>query len=70
MDLKFSEGTGYRIGTGWNWKALSFNLEYQYVSYDKTIMEEIGILNPSATLSGVELRNRSWIFSVSFPINL
>ncbi len=70
VDLKFSEGTGYRIGTGWNWKALSFNLEYQYVSYDKTIMEEIGILNPSATLSGVELRNRSWIFSVSFPINL
>lgn len=70
IDVKFSEGSGYRIGTGWRWKALSFNMEYQYTSYDKTMMEDIGIFNPGTSLSDVELRNRSWIFSVSFPINL
>lgn len=70
IDVKFSEGSGYRIGSGWRWKALSFNLEYQYITYDKTMIEEIGIFNPGTSLSDVELRSRSWIFSVSFPINL
>jgi hypothetical protein len=70
MDAKFSEGSGYRLGTGLKWGVVSLNLEYQYIRYDKTIMEEIGILSPSSNLSDVELRNRSWIFSVSFPLNL
>jgi hypothetical protein len=59
IDVKFSEGTFYQIGSVLWWKALSFSLEYQRISDDKTVMQEIGILSPGTTLSDVELRNRS-----------
>jgi hypothetical protein len=59
IDVKFSEGTFYQIGSVLWWKALSFSLEYQRISDDKTVMQEIGILSPVTTLSDVESINRS-----------
>lgn len=68
LDLKFSEGTGYRIGAGFRVFAVSLNLEYQKLDYDKTGLQQAGPF--TGTTDGVQLDNESWIASVSFPISI
>lgn len=68
LDLKFSDGTGYRVGAGFHVFALSLNVEYQKMDYDKTTLQQAGPF--TGTADGVQLENESWIASVSFPISI
>jgi hypothetical protein len=70
LDIEFKDASGYRIGTGLNFLMLSLNLEYQNIKYDKTILEQFGPFSPEVNFDNVDLRNKSWIASVSFPYNL
>lgn len=69
LDLRFKDGTGYRIGAGFHIASVSVNLEYQNLDYDTTSIQQIGPITNTAT-DGVQLKNESWIASVSFPISL
>jgi hypothetical protein len=69
LDLKFDDGTGYRIGAGFHVATISFNLEYQKVDYDKTTFQQVGPVTNTAT-DNVKLKNEAWIASISFPISL
>ncbi|WP_413560695.1 hypothetical protein [Bdellovibrio sp. HCB209] len=68
VDVKFSDLKGYRVGAGIYVKSVSLNLEYQDATYDKTTIQEAGPL--SGNLDSVEGKNKSYILSVSFPVNL
>lgn len=69
LDLKFSDGTGYRIGAGFRVLAVSLNLEYQKIDYDKLTIQQAGPITNTAT-DNVKLKNEAWIASVSFPFSL
>ena len=49
---------------------LSFNLEFQDIVYDKTKLEQAGPFSNPGTFSDVELENKGYVFSVSFPYTL
>jgi hypothetical protein len=49
---------------------VSLNAEYQYVKYDKTEIDQIGVFNTGFNTDDVFLKNKSFIASVSFPIGL
>lgn len=70
VDEKFSDAKGYRIGAGIKLGITSLNLEYQNIKYDKTEINEAGTFNPNYSTNDIELKNSSWILSVSFPISL
>lgn len=68
FDVKWEDGTGYRVGAGLRWMMLSFNVEYQTVKYDKMTIENAGGLTLGSVTS-VKPKNDSWIASVSFPFD-
>lgn len=70
FDVNFQGAKGYRVGAGFRLYALSLNLEYQNLKYDQTKLEQLGPFNPGTTLDGVQLENKSWIASVSFPFEI
>ncbi len=70
FDIKFQNAKGYRVGAGFRLAAVSLNLEYQQLKYDQASLEQLGPFSSSSALSGVQLENKSWIASVSFPIEL
>ncbi|MBC7538507.1 MAG: hypothetical protein H7281_06790 [Bacteriovorax sp.] len=70
FDVKFTDGSGFRIGAGFLVSLVSLNLEYQHIDYDKTTLEQIGPFSSGTTLNGVNLENNSIIASVSFPYAL
>lgn len=69
LDLKFTGGTGYRIGAGFKLFLLSLNLEYQKLDYDKTTVEAIGPFTPGTT-TDVKFEGEGWIASLSFPLSI
>lgn len=69
VDVKFEDGRGYRLGGGIKLGVVSLNLEYQYIKYNDTTIEEAGPIN-SADIDDVELKNQTWLLSVSFPVSL
>ncbi len=69
VDQKFTDGRGYRLGGGIKLGIVSLNLEYQMITYNDTEIEDAGIFG-SGDLDDVELKNNSWILSVSFPVAL
>lgn len=69
VDERFEKGRGYRLGGGIKLGVVSLNLEYQYIKYDDTTIQDAGPI-ASADLDDVELKNQSWILSVSFPVSL
>ena len=69
-DAKFSKGTGYRVGAGFRISALSLNLEYQDMKYGQTTLEQLGSFTPGTNFDSVNLSNKSWVASVSFPLEL
>jgi hypothetical protein len=69
FDAKFKDGTGFRVGAGLRFKAVSLNLEYQEVSYDTAEVQALGPFAPG-DFGSVELENKTWLASVSFPIQL
>lgn len=69
IDMKFSDGKGYRVGAGFRVLAVSLNLEYQKIEYDKTTVQQLGPI-PAFATDNVKLENEAWIASVSFPISI
>jgi hypothetical protein len=49
---------------------VSLNLEYQDIKYDKATLEEFGPFSSGTSFGSVNLTDKSWIASVSFPIAL
>lgn len=68
LDVRFQDGRGFRLGAGFRLAAVSLNVEYQEVKYGQTDLEQIGPFAPGTDVGGVDLENKSWIASVSFPI--
>lgn len=68
FDVKFQDATGYRVGAGFRILMLSLNLEYQQNKYDKANLEQLGPFTPGTTFNNVSLENKTWIASVSFPM--
>lgn len=67
FDVKFTDAKGYRIGAGVHFAFVSLNLEYQDLKYDKTTIENGGGIITGAELDS-DLTNKSYIFSVGFPL--
>ncbi len=70
FDVKVGSASGYRAGVGFRIGALSLNLEYQQIKYGTTDVEQFGPFSPGTSFDNVELENKSWIASVSFPLEL
>lgn len=70
VDEKFKSASGWRLGAGLKLAIVSLNVEYQDLKYDKTDITSVGVFNTGFSSSGTELRNKSWVFSVSLPIGL
>lgn len=70
MDIQFKKGTGYRVGAGFRLAMVSLNLEYQDLTYDETQLQQSGPFTPGSAFDDVELENKTWIVSVSFPIEI
>ena len=68
FDLKFTDARGPRFGVGFQVVAVSLNLEYQDLEYGKTTVEKAGPFSGSS--DDIKLRDKSYVMSVSFPINL
>ncbi len=69
VDLKFKDGKGFRVGAGMRFQAVSVNVEYQELTYDTSQVQTAGPFGP-ADFGSVELENKTWLASVSFPIQL
>lgn len=69
FDLNFEDAKGWRAGIGFRVAALSLNLEYQEITYDKTDIESVGNFQTNAA-SDVDLENKGAMLSLSFPIEL
>ena len=67
-DMKFTEARGYRIGTGIKATAVSFNLEYEVLKYEKAELEQSAAFPPGTTFDNTDLEKKAWLVSVSFPI--
>lgn len=70
LDVKFKDGTGYRLGTGFHVGSISLNVEYQEIKYGEATLEQIGPFSSSSVFDSVDLETKSWIASVSFPVEL
>ncbi len=70
VDEIFKSGNGFRFGGGINLAIVSVNLEYQYLKYDQSEIEEVGIFNSGHNTDEIFLTNKSFILSGSFPIGL
>jgi hypothetical protein len=70
LDVKFTNATGYRLGAGLRISMVSVNLEYQDLKYGKTSLEQIGPFSTTTNFDSVNLNNKSWVASVSFPVAL
>lgn len=68
VDAKFKDAKGYRVGAGIKLGIASLNLEYQDLKYGETEIEEVGVFTPGSNFNDIELKNQSWVLSVSFPI--
>lgn len=70
VNERFEDGSGWRVGAGIKLGPTSLNAEYQDVSYDTTEIEEVGVFTPGTTFNNVNLDNKTWILSVSFPMTM
>lgn len=69
-DLKFEDGKGLRIGGGFRIFSLSLNLEYEDLEYGRTVIEQAGIFGGLGSSDAINLDNKSYILSLSFPLEL
>ena len=68
LNVKFKNASGYRIGAGFKVDKISLNLEYQDLIYNKTTLEQVGPFTSSRSLNNVDLKNKSWVASITFPL--
>lgn len=72
VDVKYTDATGYRVGAGFRVAMVSINAEYQELEYGKATIEDGGgiFFPPGTSFDNVKLKNKSWLVSVSFPLEL
>lgn len=70
LDIKLQKANGYRIGIGFRIAAVSLNLEYQQLKYGEAALEQIGPFTSSSTFNNVNLEDKAWLVSVSFPLEM
>jgi hypothetical protein len=70
VNEKFKSGNGFRVGGGFRVGMISMNAEYQYIKYDETEIQDVGVFTPGYTASNIALTNKSLILSISIPIGL
>lgn len=70
FDIKYQKARGSRIGAGFRIAAVSLNAEYQTIKYEEAILERSGPFAPGTSFTDMDLENKSWLFSVSFPLEL
>jgi hypothetical protein len=70
FDIKFLKASGYRLGAGFRFLAVSLNLEYQELKYGQAKLEQLGPFASGALFDNVKLENKTWLASVSFPLQL
>jgi hypothetical protein len=70
FDVKFQKANGYRVGAGFRLLPISLNLEYQQLKYDEAQLQQLGPFASSSLYDNVSLENKTWIASISFPIEL
>jgi hypothetical protein len=63
VDVKYKDPKGYRVGAGMHVLAISLNLEYQDLKYEKS--DIVGIANNT---DSVQAYNKAWILSATFPM--
>lgn len=69
VDLKFRDPRGWRLGAGFRILAMSLNLEFQDLTYEKTDIQSFGIGNSSSD-TNVDFKTNGAILSLSFPMEL
>ena len=69
MDVEYKGFNGYRIGGGIYIAIISLNLEYQEAKYKSTNVQSEGSF-PPGTLDNVNGTEKSFVFSLSFPLAL
>jgi len=72
FDVRFRDASGYRVGAGFRLAAVSLNLEYQEQKYGQSNLEQVGTFSfaPGSTIDSVELESKTWLASLSFPLEL
>ncbi len=70
VDIKFDEPKGLRLGVGFHISSLSLNLEYQDIKYSSATLEKVGPFTNSSASNNINLTNKSYLLSVSFPMPL
>ncbi len=70
FNAKFKNGNGWRLGAGFHIEMVSVNVEYQEIKYGTTTVEQIGPFATNTDFHSADLINKTWLFSVSFPIAL
>ncbi len=68
FDVKFEDAKGYRVGAGFRVQSFSLNVEYQDLEYGNATLEKFGPFGSSNAFDNVNLNNKSWILSASFPM--
>jgi hypothetical protein len=69
-DVKFDNAKGLRVGAGFHLYSFSINLEYQDLKYGKTTLEQIGPFASTADSDSINLTNKSYVLSLSFPLEI
>ncbi len=69
VDMKFTDARGSRVGGGIRFAALSINLEYENMTYNRSNIESIGSLDIDSS-TDVDLDSAGYLLSVSFPLSL
>lgn len=62
-DLKFEDGTGWRVGAGLKLQAISVNIEWQRIHYGDSTLD-----NASVTSKDIEYNADGLVASVTFPL--
>jgi hypothetical protein len=70
LDVKFDEASGFRLGAGMRAALVSLNLEYQELKYDRAVLEQLGPFTGNSNFGGVRMENKTWVASVSMPVEL
>jgi hypothetical protein len=70
LDVKFSGATGWRIGVGFHILSISLNFEYQKMGYGNLEVQQFGPFTNATVFDGTELTNKSYIMSITFPVEI
>jgi hypothetical protein len=70
FDIRFLNASGYRVGTGFRLASLALNIEYQLIKYGQTLIEHYDHFSTNTNYNNASLENKSWIASLSFPLEL